>query len=53
MGSDFISSRSLLIFLLFIVEKQPIVSGIPLNTHEKHDLPTLRHVLNSKLKDKQ
>ena len=31
----------------FIVEKQPIVSGILVDTHEEHDLPTLHHVLNS------
>ena len=33
----------------FIVEKQPIVSGILVDTHEEHGLPTLHHVLNSTL----
>ena len=33
----------------FIVEKQPIVSGILVDTHEQHGLPTLHHVLNSTL----
>ena len=33
----------------FIVEKQHIVSGILVDTHEEHGLPTLHHVLNSAL----
>ena len=33
----------------FIVEKQPIVSGILVTTHEEHSLPRLHHVLNSAL----
>ena len=33
----------------FIVEKQSIVSGILVDTHEEHGLPTLHHVLNSTL----
>ena len=33
----------------FIVEKQHIVSGILVDTHEEHDLPTLHYVLNSAL----
>ena len=59
MGSDCISSWSLLIFLLsrcfwswdwhIIVEKQPIVSGIFVDTHEEYGLPTFHHVLNSTL----
>ena len=31
------------------MEKQPIVSGILVTTHEEHDLPILHHVLNSAL----
>ena len=33
----------------FIVEKQPIVSGIFVDTHEEHGLPTLHCVLHSAL----
>ena len=33
----------------FIVEKQPIVSGILVDTHEEHGLPTLHCVLDSAL----
>ena len=33
----------------FIAEKQPIVSGILVDTHEEHGLPTLHYVLNSAL----
>ena len=32
-----------------IVEKQPIVNGIIVDTHEELGLPTLHHVLNSAL----
>ena len=31
----------------FAVEKQHIVSGILVDTHEEHGLPTLHYVLNS------
>ena len=31
------------------MEKQPIVSGILVDTHEEHGLPTLHHVLNATL----
>ena len=33
----------------FVVEKQHIVSGILVDTHEEHSLPTLHYVLNSAL----
>ena len=33
----------------FIVEKQHTVSGILVDTHEEHGLPTLHHVINSAL----